>query len=139
MTHMKISRQLTIGKKIISDDTACFVIAEIGHNHQGSVEICKQMFKAAKECGVDAVKLQKRHNKSLYTKAYYSMMYNSENAFGDTYGKHREALEFDRKQYRELQAYAHKLGLIFFATGWDEKSVDFLDNLDTLERLNLMC
>ena len=127
----KISKkELTISNKLISQNSDCFVIAEIGHNHQGSVEICKQMFKAAKECGVDAVKLQKRHNKHLYTRKYYETPYNSENAFGKTYGLHREALEFDKKQYQELIDYARHLGLIFFATPFDHKSVDFLEDLD---------
>src|SRR3990167_8118602 len=110
------NRKLKIKNKEINDSNDCFVIAEIGHNHQGNLEIAKQMFKAAKECGVDAVKLQKRHNRHLYTKKYYETVYNSENAFGKTYGAHREALEFDKKQYRELQDYAKHLGLIFFAT-----------------------
>ncbi|MBI2617106.1 N-acetylneuraminate synthase family protein [Candidatus Gottesmanbacteria bacterium] len=122
-------RILRIKNYTISESSDCFVIAEIGHNHQGSVEICKQLFKAAKECGVDAVKLQKRHNKKLYTKEFYNSVYNSENAFGPTYGRHREALEFDKSQYRELQDYAKKLDLIFFATAFDFESVDFLEDL----------
>lgn len=123
-------RSLTIQNKVIDDNSDCFVIAEIGHNHQGSIEICKQLFKAAKECGVDAVKLQKRHNKKLYTKEFYDSVYNSENAFGPTYGLHREALEFNKEQYRELQNYARKLNLIFFATPFDFESVDLLEDLD---------
>ena len=124
------TKRLVIGKKEINLTSDCFVIAEIGHNHQGSVEIAKQMFKAAKEAGVDAVKLQKRHNKILYTHKFYHTPYNSENAFGKTYGLHREALEFDKKQYKELIDYSKHLGLIFFATPFDYKSVDFLENLD---------
>lgn len=124
------NRKLKIKNKEIDDSNDCFVIAEIGHNHQGNVDIAKQMFKAAKECGVDAVKLQKRHNRYLYTGKYYGTIYNSENAFGKTYGLHREALEFDKKQYTELRDYALHLGLIFFATPFDYKSVDFLENLE---------
>ena len=126
----KSKRSLIIENKVIDDYSDCFVIAEIGHNHQGSVEICKQLFKAAKECGVDAVKLQKRHNKKLYTKEFFDTVYNSENAFGPTYGLHREALEFDKEQFRELQIYAKKLNLIFFATPFDFESVDLLEDLD---------
>ena len=123
-------RQLEIEGKIINEQSDCFVIAEVGHNHQGSVETCKEIFKAAKEAGADAVKLQKRDNKSLYTQAFYNSAYNSENAYGATYGAHREALEFDEAQYREVQAYAKELGMIFFATAFDFKSADFLANLD---------
>src|SRR3989338_738732 len=122
-------RGLKIKNIKISQNSDCFVIAEIGHNHQGSVEIAKQMFKAAKEAGVDAVKLQKRNNKKLYTKEFYHSVYTSENAFGATYGLHREKLEFGKNEYKELQAYAKHLGLIFFATTFDFESVDFLEDL----------
>lgn len=123
-------RKLVIVGKEITQESDCFIIAEIGHNHQGSIEICKQLFKAAKDCGVDAVKLQKRDNRKLYTNEYFNTPYNSENAFGLTYGLHREALEFGEDQYKELKNYAEKLGLIFFATPFDFASVDFLEKID---------
>lgn len=123
-------RSLIIQNKVINDNSDCFVIAEIGHNHQGNVEICKQLFKAARDCGVDAVKLQKRHNKKLFTREFFHTPYNSENAFGATYGLHREALEFDEKEYKELKQYAKHLSLVFFATPFDFESVDFLEDLD---------
>jgi len=122
-------RELTIQNRIINDESAPFVIAEIGHNHGGDLQVCKKMFAVAKECGVDAVKIQKRDNKTLYTKTFYDSVYNSENAFASTYGSHREALEFGAREYRELKNYADKLGLIFFATPFDFKSVDFLVKL----------
>jgi len=121
--------ELKIGDRILGDSYPCFVIAEIGHNHQGSVETCKKMFKAAKECGVDAVKLQKRDSKNLYTESFYNSPYNSENAYGSTYGAHREALEFGWNQYVELKEYAQHLGLVFFATPFDFSSADFLERL----------
>lgn len=114
----------------ISDDSDCFVIAEIGNNHQGELEKAKALFKAAKECGVDAVKLQKRDNKSLLTKAAYEKPYDNENSFGATYGEHREALEFGKAEYIELQKYAEELGLVMFATAFDMNSADFLAELD---------
>ena len=122
-------REVTVAGVRIADDTDCFVIAEIGHNHQGSVEKCKELFKAAKEAGASAVKLQKRENKDLFTREMYNREYNSENAFGATYGEHREALEFGRPQYVELQAYAKELGIAFFSTAFDHKSADFLNDL----------
>jgi N-acetylneuraminate synthase/sialic acid synthase len=114
----------------IDEDQPVFVIAEIGHNHQGNLELCKKMFEIAKDCGVSAVKLQKRNNKELYTSEFYNRPYNSENAFGPTYGLHREALEFSEKDYFELRDYAEKLELIFFATAFDFSSADFLYKLD---------
>jgi sialic acid synthase len=119
-------RELVIDGIRIADDTDCYVIAEVGHNHQGSVETCKKMFDAAKWAGCNAVKLQKRDNKTLYTEEFYNSPYNSENAFGATYGEHREALEFDFRQYELLKAYAESIGLTFFATAFDIPSADFL-------------
>ena len=123
-------RELTIEGRRIADDTPCFVIAEIGHNHQGSVEKARELLELAKQCGVDAVKLQKRDNRRLYTRALYESPYDNENSFGATYGEHREALELDRAAYVELQACARELGLVFFATAFDEPSADLLAELD---------
>ena len=78
------NRTLHVNGIEISDDSDCFVIAEIGNNHQGDLQKAKEMFKAAKECGVDAVKLQKRDNKALLTKAAYDKPYDNENSFGAT-------------------------------------------------------
>ena len=111
-----MARELWIEGFCINDDSDCYVIAEIGHNHQGNVEKCKEFFRAAKECGANAVKLQKRDNRSVFTREMYDSPYHSENAFGATYGEHREALEFGLAEYRELQEYARELDITFFAT-----------------------
>jgi sialic acid synthase len=124
------SRTLRIADVEISDASDCFVIAEIGHNHQGSVEQCKRLFDEAKRCGADAVKLQKRDNRSLYSRDFFNKPYDNENSFGATYGEHREALEFDRSEFEELIAYAKEIGMVFFATAFDHRSVDFLAALD---------
>lgn len=123
-------RELTIRGTRIADDTDCWVIAEIGHNHQGKLDQCKELFRRAKECGADAVKLQKRDNRSLFTKAAFDKPYENENSFGATYGEHREKLEFGRDEYVELKRYAEELGLTFFATAFDIPSADFLADLD---------
>ena len=123
-------RELTIGGRRIDDDAGCFVIAEIGHNHQGSLEKAKELFRAAKDVGVDAVKLQKRDNRRLFTRDLYESPYDNENSFGATYGEHREALELDRDAYAELRDYAAELDLVFFATAFEEASADLLEELD---------
>jgi sialic acid synthase len=123
-------RELVIDGVRIGDDTDCYVIAEIGHNHQGDLDRCKQLFTAAKEAGCHAVKLQKRDNKTLYSEEMYNSPYHSENAFGPTYGLHREALEFGAEQYTALKIHAEKLGITFFATAFDKPSVEFLTRLD---------
>ena len=123
-------RKLVINGKVIQDDGDCWIIAEIGHNHQGRLKTAKDMFRVAKECGADAVKLQKRDNRHLYTKAMYDKSYDHENSFGLTYGEHREALEFGSEEYKELMGYAKELEITMFATAFDFPSADFLAKLD---------
>jgi N-acetylneuraminate synthase/sialic acid synthase len=123
-------RSLNIDGVAISDTSDCYIIAEVGHNHQGDLEKCKELFRVAKDCGVDAVKLQKRDNRTLYTRAMYEKPYDNENSFGATYGEHREALELGRDEYQELQRYARQLGITFFATVFDVPSADFAARLD---------
>jgi sialic acid synthase len=123
-------RSLLIDGVEIHDDGDCYVIAEIGHNHQGDVEQAKQLIEAAKECGADAVKLQKRSNRTLYTREFFEQPYDNEFSFGRTYGEHREALELGHDDYVELQRHAREVGITFFATAFDFESADFLAGLD---------
>ena len=125
-----MSRRLTIGGVDIHDGSDCYVIAEIGHNHQGSVEQAKAMATVAKDCGAHAVKLQKRSNRTLYTREFFEQPYDNEFSFGSTYGEHRETLEFGRDEYVELQRHARGLGITLFATPFDVESADFLAELD---------
>jgi sialic acid synthase len=124
------NRTMRIGDAVVSDDSDCYVIAELGHNHQGDIEVAKKMIFAAANVGVNAVKLQKRNNKQLFTKSYYEKPYTSENSYGATYGEHREYLEFGRSEYLELQKYSESLGVDFFATAFDFSSADFLAELN---------
>jgi sialic acid synthase len=123
-------RELVIDGRRISDDGDCYLIAEIGHNHQGDVQKAKDLIRAAKDCGADAVKLQKRDNRMLFTREFFEAPYDNENSFGPTYGAHREALELDRDAWVELQAYARELEITLFATAFDPPSADFLAELD---------
>lgn len=125
-----MDRKLKIYDDIIDDSSDCYIIAEIGHNHQGNLQTAKELFSAAKACGVNAVKLQKRDNRSLYTAALYNQPYEHRNSFGKTYGEHREFLEFGREEYLELKKYAEEIGITMFATSFDFKSADFLAELD---------
>ena len=129
--------ELVIDGVRIADDTNAFVIAELGHNHAGVAEMlgishvegAKRLIQAAHQAGASAVKFQKRDNRMLYTKAFYDAPYQSENAYGTTYGAHREALEFDWAEYCELRDYAVSLPITLFATPFDCSSVDFLEQL----------
>jgi N-acetylneuraminate synthase/sialic acid synthase len=123
-------REFTISSKVVSDNADAYVIAEIGHNHQGDLRLAEELFRQAAKSGASAAKLQKRHNATLYTKAMYNERYGGRNSYGSTYGAHREALEFDRAEYRHLSRLAAELGIDFIATAFDFRSVDFLADLD---------
>ena len=125
-----LARTIKIGKNEIGDHTSCYVIAEVGHNHQGSLDKARELFREAKLAGAHAVKLQKRNNRGLYTAQAYNKPYDNENSFGETYGEHREFLEFGLKEYQELQAYAAELDIDFFATAFDIESANFLSDLN---------
>jgi N-acetylneuraminate synthase/sialic acid synthase len=124
-----MKRELQIGDYKVSDESNPFVIAEIGHNHQGSVELCEAMFESASRSGAQSVKLQKRFNRELYTSDFFNSPYVGPSSFGSTYGEHREFLEFNESQYKHLKKFAEKIGLVFFATAFDFRSIDFLQNL----------
>ncbi len=123
-------RRLIIDNTVVEDTSDCWVIAEIGHNHQGDVEKAKELFRRAKEAGANSVKLQKRDNRTLFTREAYNKPYENENSFGPTYGAHREFLEFGREQYVELKQYAREIGITMFSTAFDIPSADFLEELD---------
>jgi N-acetylneuraminate synthase/sialic acid synthase len=123
-------RRLVIDGVEIADDSPCYVIAEIGHNHQGDVEHAKRLIDAAHGCGVNAVKFQKRSNRALYTREFYEQPYDNELSFGHTYGEHREALELGADDYRELMRHARETGVALFATAFDFESADLLAELD---------
>ena len=126
---MNGKREMIVDGVVINDDSDSFVIAEIGQNHEGDVEKCMRLFDAAKQAGATSVKLQKRNNEALYTKSMYNEVYNSENAYADTYGAHRNKLEFDRSQYKDLHQYAQEIGIIMFSTAWDYDSADLLNDI----------
>ena len=128
--NSSVDRSFTIGSVVISDESPAYVVAEIGANHQGDMETAKKMIQAAARAGANAVKFQKRDNQALFTPEAYNAPYESDNAFGATYGEHREALEFGRDEYIELMKEAKTESVEFFATPWDFPSVDFLEDLN---------
>jgi len=118
-----------IAGRRIADDTAPYVVAELGHNHGGSVETARELIRTAAACGAHAVKFQKRHNQTLYSPAMLQQPYENENSFGPTYGEHRAWLEFGSKAYQACQCEALKYHVACFATAFDEPSADFLAQL----------
>ncbi|MCG1035335.1 N-acetylneuraminate synthase family protein [Polaribacter sargassicola] len=99
------------------------VIAEIGCNHKGDFNIALELLKLAKECGADVAKFQKRNNKELLTEEQYNAPHpNQANSYGDTYGAHREFLEFSVEQHKELREYCDSIGLEYSTSVWDVTS-----------------
>ena len=99
------------------------VIAEIGCNHKGDIEIAKELLRLAKECNADVAKFQKRNNKELLTEEQYNAPHpNPSNSYGDTYGAHREFLEFTVEQHKELKAYCDEIGIEYSTSVWDVTS-----------------
>ena len=117
-----------IGNKIIGKGNCTFVIAEIGINHNGDINIAKQLIKHAFEAGCDAVKFQKRTIDVVYTKEELSMP--RETTFGTTNGELKNGLEFCNDEYAEIDRYCKELGIIWFASPWDEEAVDFIENFN---------
>ena len=108
-----------------------YIIAEIGCNHKGEMEIAKELIKVAKIfCNVDVVKFQKRNNKELLTEEQYNNPHpNPVNSYGDTYGAHREYLEFDVHQHKELKDYCEEIGITYSTSVWDLTSAQEMASL----------
>jgi sialic acid synthase len=103
-----------------------FFIAEVGQNHQGDLELARKYIKIFASEGADAVKFQTRNNKKLFSEDAYNKTYESENAFGVTYGEHREALELKPEWIKILRDDCHRYGTKFMSTPFDEDSLNLL-------------
>lgn len=117
-----------IADKLVGDGYPCFIIAEIGINHNGSVKLAKQMIDIAVTTGCDAVKFQKRTVDVVYTKEELAKERSS--VFGKTNGDLKRGLEFSEEQYKEIDEYCKEKGILWFASCWDEGSVDFIDKFN---------
>ena len=106
--------------RFIGEGHPCYIIAEIGQNHQGNLEIAKHMIRQAKECGADCVKFQKSDLQAKFTPSVLNRPYQSPHAFGKTYGEHKKFLEFTKEKYVQLKAYAESLPIHFSASAMDE-------------------
>ena len=105
-----------------------FVVAEIGINHNGSMDIAKRLIDHAKQAGCDAVKFQKRTIDLVYTPEFLAA--ERESPWGTTQREQKEALEFSRAEYDEIDAYCRELGIEWFASAWDIESLRFLAKYD---------
>ena len=105
-----------------------FIIAEIGINHNGDLDLAKNLMKLAKEAGCDAVKFQKRTIDIVYTEDF--LKENRDSPWGTTQREQKEGLEFNENQYKEIDLYAKELDIIWFASAWDIPSQDFLKQFE---------
>lgn len=116
--------------RYIGPDEPVFIIAEIGQNHNGEMEIAKKLIDVAVEAGADAVKFVKRTIEDILTKEALERPYLGPHSFGKTYGEHRRKLELSEEQHIELKQYCEEKGIIYFATPTDIKAADFLSELN---------
>ena len=117
-----------VADRLIGDGKPCFIIAEIGINHNGSVDLAKKMIDIAITTGCDAVKFQKRTVDIVYSQE--ELAKERKSVFGNTNGDLKRGLEFGEAEYREIDKYCKEKGIMWFASCWDEQAVDFIDKFD---------
>ena len=105
-----------------------FIIAEIGINHNGNMSVCKDLIQAAVDSGCNAVKFQKRDIDSVYTQEFLDSQ--RESPWGTTQREQKAGLEFGKSEYSEIDKYCRDFGIEWFASAWDLKSQEFLQQFD---------
>ncbi len=125
------SKRVQIGNRLAGDSQPCYVVAEIGINHNGDIDLAKRLISVAVAAGCDAVKFQKRTVEIVYSPEELARPRQS--PFGATNGDLKRGLEFDFYEYQEIDAYCRASKIAWFASCWDTKSVDFI------QRFNVPC
>ncbi len=120
--------KVKVGENWIGDGEPCFVIAEIGINHNGSIELARKLISAAVISGCNAVKFQKRTVDIVYSPEELERP--RESPFGKTNGDLKRGLEFGRDDYSAVSTYCYQHKILWFASCWDEASVDFIEQFD---------
>jgi N-acetylneuraminate synthase len=116
--------EVRLGSKIVGPGKPCYVIAEIGINHNGDIDIAKKLINVASGAGCDAVKFQKRTIDVVYSREELAKP--RESPFGDANGDLKRGLEFELEEYQEIDRYCREVKIDWFASCWDEASVDFI-------------
>lgn len=123
-----MKREVKIGNLLVGDNCPCFVIAEIGINHNGDINLAKKLIDIAVATGCNAVKFQKRTVDVVYTKEELEKP--RPNPFGETNGDLKRGLEFGYDEYKQIDEYCKEKNIMWFASCWDEKSVDFIEQFN---------
>jgi N-acetylneuraminate synthase len=118
-----------VGNKLLGEGQPCYVIAEVGINHNGDIDLAKRLISVAVAAGCDAVKFQKRTVDIVYTAAELATL--RPNPFGDTNGDLKRGLEFGEEEYDEIAAFCKSVKIPWLVSPWDEPSVDFMEKYDT--------
>lgn len=126
-----MAKEVKIGNRSVGNGHPTFIVAEIGINHNGDVDIAKQMILAARHAGVDAVKFQKRTPELCVPLDQQSQMRDTPWGY-ITYMEYRHKVEFGKEQYQEVDRFCRELGMMWFASVWDEPSVDFMEDFGTV-------
>jgi len=119
-----MEKEVRIGKRLVGDGYPCFVVADIGINHNGDIDIARKLISAALLAGCDAVKFQKRTIEVVYTPEELAKP--RESPFGTTNGDLKRGLEFGYEQYKAIDEYCRLHNILWYASCWDEASVDFI-------------
>jgi N-acetylneuraminate synthase len=117
--------QVKIGDVAVGDGAPCYIVGEIGINHNGDLGIARRLIDVAAIAGANAVKFQKRTVDVVYTAE--ELAKSRENPFGPTNGDLKRGLEFGHDQYQHIDRYCREKNLVWFASCWDEASVDFME------------
>jgi N-acetylneuraminate synthase len=120
--------EVRLGDRVVGAGHPAFILAEIGINHNGDVNVAKKLIDVAAFAGCEAVKFQKRTVNVVYTPAELAKP--RESPFGETNGDLKRGLEFGLPEYQEIDAYCRSKGMAWTASCWDEASVDFIDQFD---------
>lgn len=120
--------EVKIGSTMVGDGHPCYVVSEIGINHNGDIALAKQLIDVAEAAGCNAVKFQKRTIDVVYTMEELAKP--RESPFGETNGDLKYGLEFGLGAYQEIDRYCHEEDIAWFASCWDEASVDFIDQFN---------
>ena len=122
-------RTVKIGNKIVGPGQPCFIVAEIGINHNGDVDLAKRLISVAVAAGCDAVKFQKRTVDVVYSAKELAAP--RETPFGTTNGDLKYGLEFGAEEYAEIADFCKSVKMTWFVSPWDEGAVDFMEQFDT--------
>ena len=129
LSNLSLPNTIKIGNKVVGRGRPVFIIAEIGNNHNGDIELARKSVIAAAQAGADAVKFQKRDVDEVFTQELLSKPQTHSRTLGVTYGDYRRKQELTEEELSELKELSHSLGLVFFATPFDLKSAALLDRV----------